>query len=459
MRLPVPVRVALVLARELLRALAFPLHCAAYLVQRGSWERSVKRALTAPVAAPTADPDVAELLPAQPTGAARRPPHIFVSTGEPSGETHAAAILRAVNEAGVEARWSGFGGPALRDAGADVLAPLSEHPIMGVRGVLHAVPFLVRVVARFIRVLRDDRPDLVVLVDYPGLHMVLGQLAREHGVPVLHYIAPQLWAWAPWRMRRYRGCVDATLTILPFEPAYFGAHGVRATYVGSPVLDHLERYAAAGQVDVRAFRTVGLMPGSRRSELVGNLPHFIELARGLRADHPDLRFVLPHVDERRAPLIRELLAAHDGDAFIDFVAAAPAQVLRDARVVLAKSGTGSLEVSLCGVPTVVVYKIHGWFSDLLYRKFITVPWIGASNLIAGRQVVPEQVFADDAGWARVDAAVRELLEDGPPRRACIADLTELRARLGEPGADARVAAIVVRHCGLAPTRTASAPAR
>jgi lipid-A-disaccharide synthase len=314
---------------------------------------------------------------------------------------------------------------------------------MGFLGVLRQLPLILRAHATFLRLLRDDPPDLAVLVDFPGLHVVMAKACRRAGVPVLHFVAPQYWAWGPWRMRRYRRSVDATLTILPFETAFFRRFGVPAHYIGHPLLDELQRAPADPQAvaGVRARPTLCLLPGSRRSDIAANLPGMLRTARALRGEVTDLRVVLPHRDPRRTAAIRELLAAHGGD-FVEHHEGPLAPWLAGSRLVLAKSGTGSLEACLHGVPVVVAYQLRSVLATIGYHNILSVPFIAAANLIANRRVVPEFCFHHPGGWDGVLDAARVLWRDGPARSECIDGLREVRRRLGEPGATARVAALV-----------------
>ncbi len=434
--LPVWLRVGIALARELVRAIAFPLHLVLYLPARQRWRTRARAALEA--AAQPTPPQDGPLLP--PISTHGRRPRLFVSAGETSGEVHAANVVRALRAQGVDAECLAFGGPLLESAGAHVRVPLSAHSIIGLGGVLRALPFLVKAVADFVRLLRVERPDLVLLVDYPGLHLVLGQLAREHRVPVVHYVAPQYWAWAPWRMARYRRCVDATLTILPFEPAFFEGRGLAARYAGHPLLDHYRQHppVAAELAAVCARPTVCLMPGSRRAEIEQHLAPFVAIARRLHRDDPNLRFVIPHVDPRRARQIEQRLAGLDAP-FIELRVGAIGAWLAGARAVLVKSGTGSLEACLHGTPSVVVYKLSGRSWQWMHRNALIVPWVAAANLVANAPVVPEHVFFDDDGWAAVEESLRALLRDGETREACVAGLAAVRRRLGGAGASERVA--------------------
>jgi lipid-A-disaccharide synthase len=432
--------VALTLLREIVRTLLVPLRLLFYLPRRHHWRRVAREVLA----------DVAHATPTPPTDALReffgkrRPqrgerPHVFFSAGEASGEAHAARLVQALP--GVRA--TAFGGPLLARAGADVRVPLAEHAVMGVGGVLRQLPLILRAYAAFLRLLRDDPPDLVVLVDYPGLHLVMAKACKRARVPVLHYVAPQYWAWGPWRMRRYRRAIDATLTILPFETAFFRRFRVPAAYIGHRLLDDLAAHPPdpAAVAAVRARPTLVLLAGSRTAEIHANLPGMLRVAAALRAEHGDLRVVVPHEHEKRTPLLRELLRTH-GAEHVEHHHGPLGPWLAGARLVLAKSGTGSLEATLHGAPTIVVYQLRGALATLGYHNILSVPWIAAANLVAGREVVPEHCFHRPEGWDAVLADVRRLWADGPARDAALAGAAEVRARLGPPGATERVAAIV-----------------
>lgn len=429
------------LCREILRALLVPFRLLGYLPFRHPWRRIARDVLDAAAHATPEAP--AESL--REFFAARRPhrgdrPHLFVSAGEPSGEAHAARLLRALPAA---VRTTAFGGHVLADAGASVRVALSEHAVMGVVGVLRQLPLILRAFATYLRLLRDDPPDLVVLVDYPGLHVVMAKAARRRRIPVLHYVAPQYWAWGPWRMRRYRRSVDATLTILPFETAFFRRFRIPAAYIGHPLVDELAQHPPdpARVAALAARPLLVLLPGSRRAEIDANLDGMLRVARTLVAHDPACRVVLPHRNPARTALLRERLR-DAGAPFVEHHEGPLADWLAAARLVLAKSGTGSLEACLHGAPTIVVYRLRGLLATLGYHNILSVPWIAAANLVAGRRVVPEFCFHRASGWASVERAALELWADGPARSALIADLQEVRSRLGGPGATERTAAIV-----------------
>lgn len=437
----IALEVGLTLLREVLRALLVPLRLLGYLPFRHHWRAVAREVLDKASHAEPITPEHAlrEFL------AERRPPrgarpHLFVSAGEPSGEGHAARLVRALPAC---VRTSAFGGHLLAEAGATVRVSLSEHAVMGVRGVLRQLPLILRAFADYLRLLRDDPPDLVVLVDYPGLHVVMAKAARRRGVPVLHYVAPQYWAWGPWRMRRYRRSVSATLTILPFETAFFARFRIPAAYIGHPLLDEIAAHPPDPEVVAvaRQRRLLVLLPGSRRAEIAANLPGMLRIARDLVAADPGCRVVLPHRNPARTAMLRAALAA-EGASFVEHHEGPLADWLAAAHLVLAKSGTGSLEACLHGNPTIVVYQLRGLLGTLGYHNILSVPWIAAANLVAGAPVVPEFCFHRPTGWDAVLRQARELWTAGPARDAAIASLADVRRRLGAPGATARVATIV-----------------
>lgn len=427
--------VSLLLVRELVRAILAPVHLLLYLPQRGKWRAAARRVLKQV-------PDRAgESLPGDFAAQAGGGGRIFISAGEASGESHAVKVVQAVREASPTAKFTGFGGHLLEAAGVDIRYPLSDRAVMGLSGVLRNLLFIMGAIRRFLVMLDTDAPDLVVLVDYPGLHLVLARLAKKRGIPVLHYIAPQYWAWGPWRMYRYKRSVSATLTILPFETNFFEAEGIPSQYVGHPLLDH----PAAVPVKLPDQPFLCLLPGSRRREILLNLPGMVRAAKALREQHGQLEVILPHDDPRRSTMIQETLARHGGE-FVQFRQGPIAPFLAGARLVLAKSGTGSLEACLYGTPTVVTYKLPGVLAAFFARNCLSVPFIASANLIAGQEVVPEFCFRNPSGWRKVEDSVAKLWADGEARSQCLAGLAEVQARLGDPGASARVARWILPFC-------------
>ncbi len=371
---------------------------------------------------------------------------IFVSAGELSGEHLAAPVVREIRRRAPEVAVDCMGGAHLEAAGARLLFPLSDLAVLGFQAVFASIGKFVGVIRRFQRYLDDERPDLVLLVDYPGLHVRFAQLARRAGIPVFYFACPQLWAWAPWRAKRFAAAVDRAFTILPFEEGYLRARGIDAKYVGSPALERLEAEARVPPDDMLARMLAGdapivaLLPGSRPQEVDANLPLMIAAATRLAAKRPEVRFVLPQSNEPAARRAESFLRG--APIRVDLVRRV-GPVLARARAALVASGTATFEVAWHRVPMVVVYRITRWHR-FLGGQFLTVPWISLVNLVAGAEIVPEFVGPDLDAQAIADACEARLV-DGEIRMRCLDDLDRrFRARL-TTGAAAAVASAALER--------------
>jgi lipid-A-disaccharide synthase len=328
-----------------------------------------------------------------------------------------------------------FGGPRMAAAGADVRFPMEGYTVIGFVEVIRKLPAHWWLLRRLAAEFRSGRYDLVLLIDYPGFHLRVAEVARRAGVPVLYYIAPQLWAWRPGRARRFARAVDALAVILPFEAEFFAKAGVSARFVGHPLADRprLSRGEGRARLGIGpGERVLGLFPGSRSQEVAALWPAFRDAARGL-------------LEGGRCD--RVIVAATESGVYpdpgpLELIRGDPGPVFAGADAALAKSGTTTLEAALADVPMVVGYRVHpltGW----LARRLITVPWISLVNLVADRQVVPELV----QGAVTPDglsAAVAPLLDPGSAEAvAQRAGLAEVRQLLGGGGAAGKVAELAL----------------
>lgn len=370
---------------------------------------------------------------------------LFVSAGEASGDHHAARLVRELLARAPTLTIDAFGGPHLEQAGARILFPLPDLAVMGFRRVFENLGRFVDVLKLYLRYLEEQRPDAVLLVDYPGLHLRFARLARRRGIKVIYFVCPQLWAWAPWRARRFRRAVDHALTILPFEEEYFRRRGIEARYVGHPAADSLAGFVPDAQDDAitAAIRAadpgIALLPGSRPQEVVDNLPVMLAVARNIKAAHPRACFFLPQSRADTRAVCARLLQA-EADLPVRLVDRVHA-VLGGARFALVTSGTATFEVAWHGVPMVVLYKITR-LHRFLGSQLLTVPWISQVNLIAGEQLVPEFVDPEQP----IDAITRaslERIEDTPVRQLCLDKLSRSLRFAFAPGASARAADAVM----------------
>ncbi|HRP08777.1 MAG TPA: lipid-A-disaccharide synthase [Gemmatimonadales bacterium] len=361
---------------------------------------------------------------------------ILVTAGEPSGDLHGGRVVRELRAllpgVGIDA----VGGPEMAAAGASIIHPLDGLGAMGFVEPLWQLPEHLRLYRALRRRFDAGEYSLLLTIDYPGFHLRLAEAARKAGVPVLHYIAPQLWAWHPERADRWSRAVDRLAVILPFETEFFRRHSIEAHHVGHPLIDQPDRPDRASSREAlgigAADRVLALFPGSRRGEIVRLWPSYRDTARRMLArGKADVVLVAGRAGSR-----------YGGSAEMRVVVDRPSMVLAAADAVLAKSGTTTLEAAIADVPMVVAYRVH----PLTYRRarhLVTVPWVSLVNLVAGREVVPE-VVQDRVTVDRLSALVEPLLDPGSDAsRAQREGFAEVRRRVGGPGASRRVAELAV----------------
>lgn len=368
---------------------------------------------------------------------------VLVSAGDASGDAHAAELFAALRALRPELRGFGLGGARLAAAGLEILVPLADVAVGGFVEVLGAVPRVLGAWRTLERAARTRRPALAILVDAPDLHLPLARRLRRAGVPILYYVAPQVWAWRTGRIAKLARRVDRMAVIFPFEVDVFAGSGLAVDFVGHPLVDPLR--AVREKVDRNAQRArLGvpgdaplalLLPGSRHNELRYGLPLFLAAAERLRARRPDAHFALA-----LAPTIRRDAIDLRGLP-VHVVENATHEAMVAADVALVKPGTASLELAVLGCPHVAAGRAHP-LTAALARRLVRLPSWTLPNLIAGAAVVPE-FLQEQADPERIAEALAALLA-GPARDLQLRRLAEVSRRLGEGGAAPRAAAIAAR---------------
>ncbi|MCZ6597776.1 MAG: hypothetical protein O7B99_09075 [Planctomycetota bacterium] len=426
-------------ARECARTLGagalLPLRAVGYLLRRRSLEREIRAGLLEPSEIDEAPDGVGGA-----AGTLERPLRIFVSCAEASGETHGLNLVRALREelaarGAPEPEIAGLGGERLAAAGVGIVGDPVSRAAMGAE-VRRELGFYLRLLRDAARHFRDRRPDLCIPVDSPALHVPLGRLAHAYGIPVVHFVTPQYWGWAPWRIRSYRRAVDLALTILPFEPEWFARRNVRTAHVGHPLLDELAE-VPRGQPEAGS-RTLVLLPGSRGGVIDRNLPWMLTAVARLRLTCPEVEVALPHDRSEHAERIRRHVDAAGAGSWARLDRGGLHDCLAKARAAFSVSGTILLDLLHHRLPTVVVYRL-GAGGAFLAERFLTVPWFSSVNLLAGREVLPEFRFHGAGPMEDVGQALERCILDEAWRAACVAGLDEAAARLGPPGATRRAA--------------------
>lgn len=374
---------------------------------------------------------------------------LFVA-GEASGDLHAAAVATELRSRHAPYELVGIGGDTMREAGVKLLHHVEQLAVMGFVEVLRHLPRHWALLRELRSRIRSGNTALLVLIDYPGFNMKLAAEATAAGVPVLYYITPQVWAWGAGRLGKLAATVTRAAVILPFEEKLLRQHGVKATFVGHPLLDRAERMpsrkearAALGLSDDATV--LALFPGSRAQEIARHLDEFVATAHELERRKPGLCVVVsaaPHIalDESRCPY--------------PIVHSASFTVLRAADAAMCKSGTTTLEAAVAGCPLVVAYRTNA-LTYAAARRLVRIPDIGLVNVVAGHRVAPE--FVQDALQPmNVADALEPLLDARGPRRVeMLTELAAVRASLGTAGAARRVASMALELARRDSNRAAS----
>lgn len=361
---------------------------------------------------------------------------LCVVTGEASGDLHAAHLVRELRKLEPALRMFGTGGAALRAEGMDVIADVEDLAIVGLFNVLRHLPRFFRLRDQIVERVQQERPDAVLLVDFPDFNLRVARRLRAAGIPVVYFISPQVWAWRQHRVREIAESVDHMIVIFPFEEEFYVSHGVPVTYVGHPLVDQMQQFIERLQtrMQVNAPVRVALLPGSRRGEVRDLLPPMIKAVRSLAADLPIEAFVVKaptvsHEQLRMAGLPAEGVRISDRGR----------EALLDADVALASSGTATLECAMLEVPPVVMYRLSG-LTYRLARRLVRIPHFSLVNIVAQKRLVPE-LLQDEVTPERIVAEVHRLIDPGS-REQIIAGLRDVREKLGQGGAAERAARVV-----------------
>ncbi|MEM9156727.1 MAG: lipid-A-disaccharide synthase [Cyanobacteria bacterium P01_F01_bin.33] len=376
-------------------------------------------------------------------------PHIFISTGEVSGDLQASYLIRSLRSQRSDLRVTALGGERVAAAGATLLHDTTAISSMG---LLEALPFIVptlRIMRRVRRWLQRDRPDVAILVDYVGVNARIGTLLQQQGIPVIYYIAPQEWVWhyGNAMTQRLVNFSRLMLSIFAEEERYYSAAGGNVRWVGHPLVDILQSAPSREEARVQLgiapeTRAVMVMPASRAQELRAIVPVLVQAARQIQQQIPQVKVWIPLSQARFERALTR--SARQAGLEVAFVRNNTRAAIAAADLILAKSGTVNLEAAILGIPQVVVYRVH-WLTAWIARKFLnfSIPFMSPPNLVQMRAIVPE-LLQGEATPARVVAEALPLLVDRDRQRKLQQDYAQMRLALGKPGAIDRAAAEVLR---------------
>jgi lipid-A-disaccharide synthase len=350
---------------------------------------------------------------------------ILLVAGEVSGDLHGSHLVEAIQRIEPEVQFSGVGGEGLERRGVKLLYSAHSLSVVGITEVFVKLRTILKALRGLKRSLEREKPDLVILIDFPDFNLRLAKIAHRRGIPILYYISPQVWAWRPKRIRLIAQLVKKMVVLFPFEVPLYEAAGVDVEWVGHPLLDivkpTLPKEKAFQQFGLDPKqRTIGLLPGSRSHEVERLLPPLLASAHLLRKEIPDLQFVVP-----LAPGIPKTILS---------------SLMKNISLPVKVVEGFTLEGAILGKPMIIIYKVS-FLSYWIVRALIRVDHIGIVNLVAEKEIAPELIQKDVHPQRIADEALR-ILRDPTLSRKMSESMGEVRQKLGKPGAAQRAARIV-----------------
>lgn len=371
--------------------------------------------------------------------------HIVVIAGEASGDAHAGRMIAELKKLAPTIQVSGIGGDTMRNAGAEIFVDFSELAVMGIVEVLKRYRKIKTIFNQLVKRLADDKPDLLVVVDYPGFNLKLAKKAKKLGIPVLYYISPKVWAWRKSRVKTIKKVVSHMAVLFPFEKTLYDEAGVPATCVGHPLVDAVQTQLTSEQAKLKfgldpEHRVLGLFPGSRRSEVDALLPVMIEAAERIQKHHYDVSIVLPLAPGLDPAVIQPLLTLsklpikvvkHD---FYDFTKACDA--------IVAASGTVTLEIALLAVPHLIVYRVAPMTYRIL-KRLVKIPYVGLCNIVTGNPVILE-LLQNDVTAQRLEHELTLLLTQAGSKAKAETIRQQVLTALGPAGGAHNAAQLLIK---------------
>ena len=369
--------------------------------------------------------------------------------GEASGDLHGANLVKALRRLCPGVVCCGIGGDRMSRAGVKCFVSAADLAVVGLTGVLEKFRTHVKAANILKSILKTHRPDLLILIDYPGFNLQMARIAKRLKIQVLYYISPQVWAWRRGRVKKIAKRVDKMAVILPFEKPFLEKGGIDVDYVGHPLMDAFEQKQGNLQNTIKDGKwkmenpVVGLVPGSRLEEVMNLLPVMIRAGEILQGEYPRIRFILPLAGTIPTDFLSRFLRKTELD--IEICRDGLYCALSRCHLAFVTSGTATLDVAIMMVPMVVVYKAK----ELAYqigKRVIKVPYLGLVNLVAGECIAPE-LIQHDLTPERLAEAGKNLLADGELRHRTIRKLERVKKNLGRGGASERTARIAAGMMG------------
>jgi len=393
--------------------------------------------------------------------------HIMILTGEPSGDFHAGTLIKAMKLRKPDLYISGIGGPCMKAQNVELFFSIEQLSAMGLTEVIFQFKYIKQAFDKFKFRLRSQKPDLIILIDYPGFNLKAAQYAKQkYNIPIFYYITPKVWAWKPSRLKQIKKFVDHAALIFPFEEKLYKKAKIPSTYVGNPLLDdfpeHLTRPFLKKSLVKESFAkgnisnepgldktslygpttlsepTIGLLPGSRKAEINNLLEIMLVTAQKINNKIKTAKFLISAASSIHGERIKKILEPHNKQNIFQVIQGRPLEIFKQSDLLIAASGTVTLEAALCCVPTIIIYKMSS-ISYQLAKILVKVKYAGLANLIAGSEMMPE-LLQEDANPEKISNKVFSMLENLEYHEN---RLFMVRRLLGGAGASQRAARIAL----------------
>lgn len=371
-------------------------------------------------------------------------PHVMILAGEASGDSHAAEFIDQLKQLKPNIQLSGMGSHAMRNAGVELVYDSSNIAVVGLVEVLKHWGEIKQAMAIVKQAMENNRPDLLVLVDYPEFNLKMARHARQLGIKVLFYISPQVWAWRPKRIHKIGRLIDHMAVIFKFETEYYQRANIPVSFVGNPLVDKV-----VSRIPAREMRSnlgiptdtqvVGLFPGSRNNEITHLLPLMLDTASAMQQRNPGLAFIMPVANTLDFNAIEQKCR----QSGIDIVLTRDDiyNIIPCCDAIISCSGTVTLEIALLEVPMCIIYKMS-WLSYQIMSRLINIPYIGLANIVANQQVVQEYI-QDAATVGNISTEIFKILEDQQYSQQLKQGLSKVKANLGEGDGAGNMARLVL----------------
>jgi len=366
---------------------------------------------------------------------------VMVIAGEASGDIHGSRLVRAMKEKNSALFFSGIGGRDLRKEGVKTLVNSEELSVVGITEVFSKLIVILKAISMVKKSLKSMRPDLLILIDFPDFNLRIAGAAKKLNIPVLYYISPQIWAWRQGRVNKIGKLVDHMAVILPFEKQFYKKHNIPVTFVGHPLLDNSRIFDKSLNKTTDNESVMGLLPGSRDGEIARHLPVMLEAARLISEQKKKIKFIVSVASSAKKKHIEHIIKKYKKTINLDIVTDTVDRIFKQCGLVVAASGTVTLEAAISVTPMIIIYKVSP-ISYWLGKIMIKINNIGLVNLIAGREIVPELVQNKASPENIADKALA-ILNDSQGLEKLRNELCGIRDLLGGPGASERVADIAL----------------